>query len=445
MIKIKEYLDPPKILVLGFATIIMIGAILLTLPIATEDGIGLLFLDALFTATSATCVTGLVVVDTGDTFSIFGELVILTLIQVGGLGFMTFATFLFLLLGKKISLKERLLLKEAFNNIHLAGIVKLVKRILIFTALIESIGGILLSIRFSIDMPIGKAIYYGFFHAISNFNNAGFDLMGEYRSLTPYVDDPIVVLTVCTMITLGGLGFIVMNEIYEYRETRRLSIHTKVVLFTTLILTVGSTILIFLFEYGNDNTLGPLSFFGKFLGALFHGVTPRTAGSNTLPIADLTHSTLFLTILLMFIGAGPGSTAGGIKITTFAVLMATFWSQIKGKEDVVLFKRRIVIETILKAFTVAISGLIIVIIVTLLLSITDKGQHFIMYLFEAASAFGTVGLSMGLTPELSPIGRIIIILTMFAGRLGPLTLGFAITKRRTSEAFHHPKGKIMIG
>jgi trk system potassium uptake protein TrkH len=221
--------------------------------------------------------------------------------------------------------------------------------------------------------------------------------------------------------------------------------HTKVVLTTTLILTVGSTILIFLFEYGNDKTLGPLSEAGKILGALFHGVTPRTAGSNTLPIADLTHSTLFLTIILMFIGAGSGSTAGGIKITTFAVLMATFWSQIKGNEDVVLFRRRIVIETILKAFTVAISGLIIVIIVTLLLSITDKGQNFIMYLFEATSAFGTVGLSMGLTPELSPIGRILIIFTMFAGRLGPLTLGFAITRRRTSKGFQHPKGNLMIG
>ena len=311
--------------------------------------------------------------------------------------------------------------------------------------MIEIIGGAILSIRFSFDMPIGKAIYFGFFHAISNFNNAGFDLMGEFRSLTPYVDDPVVVLTVCSLITLGGLGFIVMNELYEYRETRRLSVHTKIVLITTLILTAGATILIFLFEYGNDKTLGPLSETGKVLGSLFQAVTPRTAGANTLPIGDLTHSTLFLTIILMFIGAGSGSTAGGIKITTFAVLMATVWSQIKGKEDVVLFKRRIVIETILKALTVAMSGLMIVIIITLLLSVTEKGHNFIMYLFEATSAFGTVGLSMGLTPELSSLGRILIIFTMFAGRLGPLTIGFAITKRRKSEAFHHPKGNIMIG
>lgn len=445
MKKIRENLDPPKILVAGFATVILIGSLLLTLPLATEDGNGLSFLNSLFTATSATCVTGLVVVDTGDTFSMFGELVILSLIQIGGLGFMTFATLLFLLLGKKISLKERLVLKEAFNNITLSGLVKLVKRILIFTAIMETIGGILLSFRFSYDMPVGKAIYYGFFHAISNFNNAGFDLMGEFRSLTDYVEDPIVVLTVGFLIIIGGLGFIVINELYEYRESHRLSVHSKVVLVTTLILIVSSIILILLFEYGNNKTLGPLSSSGKFLGSFFHAVTPRTAGSNTLPIADLTQSTLLLTILLMFIGAGPGSTASGIKITTFAVLISTMRAQFKGKEDVVLFRRRITTETILKALTVALSGLSIVIIITMLLSITEKGFDFIYYLFEATSAFGTVGLSMGLTPELSPIGRVLIILTMFAGRLGPLTLAFAISKRRHNDAYRHPKGNIMIG
>lgn len=445
MKKLIHYLSPPKILVLGFAIIIFIGACLLTLPIATEDGNGLPFLNAVFTATSATCVTGLIVVDTGDTFTMFGEIVILALIQIGGLGFMTFATLLFLLLGKKISLKERLLLKEAFNNISMAGLVKLVKRILLFTALIELIGGLILSIRFSFDMPIGKAIYFGFFHSISNFNNAGFDLMGGFQGLTAYVADPFVVLTICALITIGGLGFIVMNELYEYRETKRLSVHSKIVLSATVILTVGSTLLIFLFEYTNSKTIGDLTGMGKILGSFYQAVTPRTAGSNTLPIGDLTHSTLFLTILLMFIGAGSGSTAGGIKITTFAVLAATLWAQIRGKEDVVLFRRRIVIETILKALTVAMCGMVIVVFVTIFLSITEQKHSFMMYLFEATSAFGTVGLSMGLTPELTPAGRILIILTMFAGRLGPLTIAFAITKRRKPEAFHHPKGNIMIG
>ncbi|MEA0565730.1 TrkH family potassium uptake protein [Lysinibacillus sp. 1P01SD] len=441
----KNTLNPPKILVLGFALIIVIGTFLLTLPFSTEDGNGLPFLDALFTATSATCVTGLIVVDTGDTFSIFGELVILSLIQIGGLGFMTFATLLFLILGKKISLKERLLLKEAFNNISIAGLVKLVKRILLFTALIEIIGGLILTIRFSFDMPIGKAFYFGFFHAISNFNNAGFDLMGGFNGMTSYVDDPFVVLTICALITIGGLGFIVMNELYEYRKTKRLSVHTKIVLATTLLLTASATILIFLFEYSNSKTIGPLSEWGKILGSFYQAVTPRTAGSNTLSIGDLTHSTLFLIILLMFIGAGSGSTAGGIKITTFAVLVATMWSQIRGKEDVVLFKRRIVNETILKALTVTMCGAMIVIVVTILLSIIEQRHSFMMYLFEATSAFATVGLSMGLTPELTPGGRVLIILTMFAGRLGPLTIAFAITKRRKKEAFRHPKGNIMIG
>jgi trk system potassium uptake protein len=441
----KILLDPPKVLVLGFAALILLGSFLLTLPIATVDGDGLPFLNALFTATSATCVTGLVVVDTGTTFTLFGQLVILSLIQIGGLGFMTFATFFFLLLGKKISLKERLLLQESLNNLSIEGIVRLAKRILIFTAIIEILGGIILSFRFSFDMGLGKAIYYGFFHSISNFNNAGFDLMGEFRSLTPYVDDPTVTLTVCLLITLGGIGFIVMNELFEYRETRRLSVHTKIVLWTSLILTVGSAILIFLFEFGNAKTVQPLSPFGKILGALFQSVTSRTAGSNTFNIPDLTHPTLFLIIFLMFIGASPGSTGGGIKTTTFATLLGTVWSQIKGKEDVVFFRRRIEVEIIFKALTVTVSGLFLVIVITMLLTITESGQDFFMILFEATSAFATVGLSMGLTPELSPIGRILIIFTMFAGRIGPLTVAFAIAMKRKPDAFRHPKGRIMIG
>jgi trk system potassium uptake protein len=445
MNKRRVFLDPPKVLVLGFAILILIGTCLLTLPIATVDGNGLSFLNALFTATSATCVTGLVVVDTGSTFTKFGQLVILSLIQIGGLGFMTFATFFFFLLGKKISLKDRLLLQESLNNLSIEGIVRLVKRVLIFTAAIEIVGAIILSIRFSYDMSIGRAIYFGFFHSISNFNNAGFDLLGEFRSLTPYVSDPTVTLTVCALITLGGIGFIVMNEVFEYRDTRRLSVHTKVVLVTSFILTVGGAILIFLFEFGNSKTLQPLSSIGKVLGALFQSVTARTAGANSVSIPDLTQPTLFLTIFLMFIGASPGSTGGGIKTTTFATLLGTVWSQVKGKEDVVLFRRRIVTEIIFKALTVTVSGLFLVMLITMLLTISEVGKDFLMILFEATSAFATVGLSMGLTPELSPIGRMLIIFTMFAGRVGPLTVAFAIAMRRKPDPYRHPKGKIMIG
>ena len=439
------YLDPPKILVLGFSFIILIGAFLLTLPAATVDGKGLPWLDALFTATSATCVTGLVVVDTGTTFTLFGQLVILALIQIGGLGFMTFATLFALILGKRISLKERLLIKESLNNLSIDGVVRLVKRILIFTAVIELIGGILLAIRFSFDMPLPKAIYFGFFHAISNFNNAGFDLMGDFRSLTGYVDDPLVTLVVCTLITLGGIGFIVMNEVYEYRQTRRFSLHTKIVFVMSSILVVFGTILIFILEYHNPKTLQPLSPLGKFLASLYQAVTPRTAGSNTLNIPDLTQPTLFLIIFLMFIGASPGSTGGGIKTTTFATLLGAVWSNIKGKEDVIFFRNRILYDTIYKALTVTVSGLFVVMMITMLLTITEPNKDFLMILFEATSAFATVGLSMGLTPELSPVGKILIILTMFAGKVGPLTIAYAVTLHRKPDPFKFPKGKIMIG
>lgn len=439
------YLDPPKILVLGFSFIILIGAFLLTLPAATVDGKGLPWLDALFTATSATCVTGLVVVDTGTTFTLFGQLVILALIQIGGLGFMTFATLFALILGKRISLKERLLIKESLNNLSIDGVVRLVKRILIFTAVIELIGGILLAIRFSFDMPLPKAIYFGFFHAISNFNNAGFDLMGDFRSLTGYVDDPLVTLVVCTLITLGGIGFIVMNEVYEYRQMRRFSLHTKIVFVMSSILVVFGTILIFILEYHNPKTLQPLSPLGKFLASLYQAVTPRTAGSNTLNIPDLTQPTLFLIIFLMFIGASPGSTGGGIKTTTFATLLGAVWSNIKGKEDVIFFRNRILYDTIYKALTVTVSGLFVVMMITMLLTITEPNKDFLMILFEATSAFATVGLSMGLTPELSPVGKILIILTMFAGRVGPLTIAYAVTLHRKPDPFKFPKGKIMIG
>lgn len=440
-----DYLTPSKFLVLGFTLLIFIGTLLLTLPIATETGVRLSFLDALFTATSATCVTGLIVMDTGDTFSLFGEIVILVLIQVGGLGFMTFGTMLFLLMGKKISLKERMLIKESFNFTELSGVVKIVRRIILFTVVIETVGGVFLAVRFSFDMPLARAIYYGFFHAISNFNNAGFDLMGGYQGLTHYVDDPIVTMTVSLLIILGGLGFIVMNELFDYRHTHKLSLHGKVVLSTTSVLIITATILVFAFEFTNPKTLGSLSPIGKGFASFFQAVTPRTAGSNTLPIADLTNSTLLLTIVLMFIGAGSGSTASGIKVTTFTVLLATIWSQLRGKADVELFKRRIVVETILKAFTVTMCGLAVVVLTTFILSLTEHGHEFIVYLFEATSAFGTVGLSMGLTPDLTPLGRICIIGTMFIGRLGPLTIGMALALNKKNADFRYPKGNIMIG
>ncbi len=439
------HLDPPKVLVIGFAAIICIGMLLLHLPIATVDGHGLHWIDALFTSTSATCVTGLVVVDTGTTFTTFGQIVILALIQVGGLGFMTFATLFALLTRKRISLRERLLLQESLNQVSIEGIVRLAKMILIFTAVIELAGALLLSVRFAFDMPLGKAIYFGFFHSISNFNNAGFDLMGHFNSLTGYVEDPLVSLTICALVILGGIGFLVMSELYNYRHAKRLSLHSKVVLSTTGLLVFGGTLLIFILEYNNAKTLEPLSMLGKFLGSLYQSVAARTDGSNTLPIGDLRQSTLFVIILLMFIGASPGSTGGGIKTTTFATLIGAVVAQIKGKEDVIFFRQRILPNMIYKSLTVTMSALFLVIVVTMILTITETGTSFLQVLFETTSAFGTVGLSMGITPHLTLFGKCLISLTMFIGRVGTLTIAFALAQRKQKEYFRYPKGKIMIG
>ncbi|UFJ39194.1 TrkH family potassium uptake protein [Brevibacillus humidisoli] len=437
--------NPPQVLVAGFALIIVIGASLLRLPMATEDGLGMDWLDAFFTATSATCVTGLVVVDTGTTFSLFGELVILTLIQIGGLGFMTFATLYALFLGKRISLKERLLLQQSLNQVSMEGIVRLVQLLLIFTAICEVVGGLLLAARFAYDMPVAQALYYGIFHAISNFNNAGFDLMGEFRSFTGYVTDPMMNIVLYALIVLGGLGFMVMAELYDYRYRHRLSMHTKVVLATTGSLIALGTVVIFLLEFSNPKTLQPLSMFGKFLASLYQSITPRTAGSNTLDITQMHHSTLFFIMFLMFIGASPGSTGGGIKTTTFATLMGAVWSQIKGREDIVFFRQRIMPHMIAKSLTVIVSSLFLIAVTTMVLTITEGKIEFIKILFEAVSASSTVGLSMGLTPELTPYGRMMLILTMFAGRVGPLTIAFALAQRKQKEYFRYPQGKIMIG
>lgn len=438
-------LEPPKVLVFGFGTIILLGSLLLSLPSATTDGKGLSWLDALFTATSATCVTGLVVVDTGDTFTQFGEMVILSMIQIGGLGFMSFATLLAFILGKRISLKERLIIQESLNNATVEGVVRLVKRILIFTAVIEIAGGILLSLRFAQDMAAGKAIYFGFFHAISNFNNAGFDLMGEFHGLTAYADDPVINITLISLISLGGIGFIVMNELFEYKSTKRISLHSKMVLSVSSVLVLGGALLIFILEYNNPNTLKPLTMAGKILGSFYQSVTPRTAGSNTLNIGDLTQTTLFLIIFLMFIGASPGSTGGGIKTTTFAILMGAVKAQVRGREDVTFFGRRMDYSIIYKSLTVTLMALFLIIFVTMVLTITEPGKDFLMLFFETVSAFATVGLSMGLTPELSPLGKILITFTMFAGRIGPMTLAFAVAKKRKEDHYRYPAGKVMIG
>ncbi|ULL18190.1 Trk family potassium uptake protein [Paenibacillus sp. H1-7] len=444
----KFELTPPQILVIGFAAIILIGATLLSLPIASATGRPLPFLDALFTATSATCVTGLVVVDTGTFFTKFGQIVIIALIQVGGLGFMTMATLFAFALKKRISLKERLILQEAMNQGSMEGIVRLIRKVIQYSLTIELVAAILFSIRWSFDLGPAKGIYFGIWHAISFFNNAGFDLFGSvsgpFSSLTSYVDDPLVNVVSMGLIILGGIGFVVMSDVMDYKRHKRLSLHSKVVLSATGALILVGALVIFIFEFTNPKTLGPLTWSGKVLGSFFQSVTPRTAGANTLDLAGLRQASQFFIIILMFIGASPGSTGGGIKTTTFTTLIGAIIAMIRGKEDIVLFHYRLGKDRILKAITLTMIALFLVIAVAMILSTTED-HPFLMILFEVTSAFGTVGLTMGLTTDLSVVGKILIALMMFVGRLGPLTLAYALGPKAEKELYRYPEGKITIG
>ncbi len=435
-------LTPPQVLVLGFALVILAGALLLMLPVSSRSGEATDFLTALFTATSAVCVTGLVVVDTGTYWSTFGQAVILGLIQIGGLGFMSMATFFFILMGRRIGLKERLIIQESLNQLRVAGVVRLVRAVLLFTFLTEGFFALVLSLRFYFDYGFPRCLWMGLFHAVSAFNNAGFDIIGGFRSLAGYVSDPVVTISITTLIILGGLGFATVIELFNYPRTRRLSLHTRLVLRVTAALIIGGTLVFGLLEWGHILRDLPLS--GKILASYFQAVTPRTAGFNSVDIGHLNAATQFFIIILMFIGASPGSTGGGIKTTTFALLGITLWSLGRGKEDVELFRRRIPPWQVYKALSVALWSIFLVITVTLVLCITEGG-NFLAVLFETVSAFGTVGLSMGITPDLSSAGRVAIILTMFAGRLGPLTLAYAFAQRRRRTGIRYPEEKIMVG
>jgi trk system potassium uptake protein TrkH len=427
-------LTPPKVLALGFAGVILTGGLLLTLPIASASGKPMDFLTALFTATSAVCVTGLVVVDTGTHFSTWGQLVIMGLIQTGGLSFMTMASFLSLIMGKRISLRERILIRESLNQFEVAGMVRLVYAVLFYAFGIEAFFTAVLTLHWLPEFGWPRALWLGVFHTISAFNNAGFDLMGEFRSLTGYVNDAVVVFAISSLFILGGIGFSVVLNLWEWRE-RRLTTHSRLALMVTAVLIAAGTLLLLLFEW--SNTLAPLDASGKLLGAYFTATTPRTAGFNTLDTAALRPATQFLIVLLMFIGASPGSTGGGIKTTTFGLLTAAVWSQGRGRGDVVLLGRRIPAVTFLSG------GLTI--FVTMLLCLTERAD-FLTLLFETVSAFGTVGLSMGITPTLSTLGRLFIILTMYAGRVGPLTLVFALAQsRRPQNGVRYVEDKVLIG
>uniref|UniRef100_UPI003F491140 TrkH family potassium uptake protein n=1 Tax=Niallia taxi TaxID=2499688 RepID=UPI003F491140 len=436
--------NPAQILSIGFLILIFIGALLLMLPISTNDGHELSFLDAIFEATSAVCVTGLVVVDTGTTFTVFGQCVLLFLIQTGGLGFMTVGVVIAIFLGKNIGLKGRLMIQESLNQLSLEGMVRLVKFILLFTLLFEAIGALFLSIRWSVDLGFPTSIYYGIFHSISAFNNAGFDIMGDYRSITGYAGDFTVVFILTSLLLIGGLGYTVILDIWRKKFTGKLTLHTKLVLWISAILIVFPTILIFVLEFKNPGTLGTLSLKDKILGAYFHAVVPRTAGFNSLNMSEISLSTQFVTMILMFIGGGSGGTAGGIKVTTFLIILLAVWNLIRGNDDINIMERRISKDLVHRSFAITVYSIGIVSIISFILTITEDAPLNVI-LFEVISAFATVGMSLGLTPDLSPVGKIAISLLMFIGRVGPLTLAYALAKKQNKLPYKYAEEKIMIG
>ncbi len=436
----KKNLTPAQYLVSGYFVIIMLGSLLLMLPVATTDGQGLGAIDAVFTATSATCVTGLIVVNTKEAFTIFGSTVIMFLIQIGGLGIMSMSTLFAFVVGKKISLKERLIIQEDLNQYQISGMVRLVQYLLGFTFAIEGTAAAILFLRFSQDYPFWRSIYLSVFHAVSAFNNAGFDLFGN--SLEGFTGDITVNFVIMALIILGGIGFGVMMEAYNRVKFKKSTLQTKIVIVMTLALLVLGFFIFFILEY--NNTLAGLPLLDKTLGAMFLSVTPRTAGFNTVPTGALKQSSLFLIIILMFIGASPGSTGGGIKTTTFGVILVTMKNMITGKEDMEIYNRRFEKQIVYKAFTITMLAAGLIILVTTLLLIIEDFQ-FIDALFETVSAFGTVGLSTGITGQLSDISRVLITITMFAGRVGPLTLAVAIGEKQRKGTYHYPTEKVMVG
>lgn len=435
-----------QIIALGFVCVILVGTLLLMLPVAARSGESTPFLSAFFTATSATCVTGLVVVDTFTHWTIFGQLVILTMIQIGGLGFMTIAICFAIFMKRSISLRERGILKESVNTLQIGGVVKLTKKIVFGTVLFEVLGAVILSVRFAMDMGAAKGIYFGIFHAVSAFCNAGFDLMGgaePYISMSGYVGDVVINTTIMLLIIIGGIGFIVWDDLYEHKlRFREYRLHTKIVLSFTLLLIFVGALLFYLFE--KDHLLAGMGPKDTVLASLFCAVTPRTAGFNTVDTAALSQSSKLLTMVLMFIGGSPGSTAGGIKTTTMLVMLLFVWSNLRSSYGSNIYGRRLEEASIRKASIVFTINLCLA--VTAAITICSiQPLHMEDILFEVFSAIGTVGMSTGVTRELVPASRVIIAVLMYCGRLGSMTFALSLAERKYVAPVQQPEEKIIIG
>ena len=448
-VKIKRRMSIWQSLAVGYFLIVLVGGFFLTLPISSADGAWTPFIDALFTATSATCVTGLTPVVPGVHWNAFGQVVILLLIQIGGLGFTTLVSILFMAIGgRSFGLYERTAMAQSVGESRLTGIKTLVKRILIGTLIFEFAGALLLMIRFIPDFG-GIGVWYAFFHAISAFCNAGFDIIGlQGQSLSDYARDPLVSLVICILIIIGGLGFCVWGNVADCKcNPKKFQFYTKLALIGTGVLLVAGTFLFLLFEWNNPNYEG-YTFGEKLLCSFFNSVTARTAGFFTTPPESLSNSGCLLMIILMFIGACSGSTGGGVKVSTFTVIIMGMISVMRGKRDITIGKRRIDHSVLSQALAVFVAYLVLTVSATLLINAIepDAVAAFDAVSFETVSAIGTVGLSMALTPLLSPVSKIIIIILMYLGRVGILTFAFALKRRKKAEAaVRRPIDTVFIG
>jgi trk system potassium uptake protein len=430
---------PPLILSGSFLLLILLGTVLLKLPIATQVPIS--WLQSLFTATSAVTVTGLAVVDTGTEFTLFGQTVIALLIQFGGLGLMTFAIVTLIALGGKVGFLERTVAREAFNQTDSSTLVDTAKSVLVFALIVELIGMIILSVHWRSELGWQTSLFHGFFYTISAFNNAGFAL--SPNNLMPYVDDVVVNLTITGLFIVGGLGFSVWMDLRRHRRWSKLTVYSRMMIVGTVVINVVALIAIYLIEYNNPNTLGPLSETGKWLASWFQAVAPRTAGFNTLPIDKLEDATTSIMLVLMFIGGGSMSTASGIKVVTFMVLLLSTYGYLRRDEQVSIFKREISKETISKALALTMISVGVTWLAIFALLLSEKAP-ILDAVFETVSALGTVGLSRGLTSHLSVSGEFIIIFLMFIGRLGPLTLAYFLASPR-SKKLRYAETKLTIG
>jgi trk system potassium uptake protein TrkH len=423
--------SPAMVLLAGFAAVIAIGTAILMLPLSSADGTWTRPLDALFTATSAVCVTGLVVLDTGTYWSPFGHVAILLLIQVGGFGFMTGSTLLlFLLIGRRTGLRDRIRVQASTGVPELGSVTTLVKRVGLFTIAVEVGGLLLLTVGFLLEgLDPGTAAWWGLFHSISAFNNAGFDLTGDFKSLADYPDAVWILGPIAVLIILGGLGYAIVGDVLEKRRWRRWALETKLVVLTSVALIVAGAVSIGIFEWSNPATLGALPEGQRPLNALFESITLRTAGFSVLDTGSLVNASLFVVIALMFIGGASGSTAGGIKVNTFSVLLVAIVASARGLPSAVAFGRRVQHVLIYRALSVALLSIAFVFTTGLLLELVAPDAAIVDIIFEAVSAFATVGASTGITPDLPDPARVIVIVAMYVGRLGPLTLVLALTAR----------------